>query len=81
MLFIGSYNNKSMIAAIGLGNLMINALGLSFFIGLNTTLDTLVSQAYGNRNLKLCGNYLHRARLFSVAFYIVITMLFALHAD
>lgn len=35
----------------------------SLVIGMNTALETLVSQAYGRQNLRDCGLYLHRSIL------------------
>ena len=38
-----------------------NILPYALMIGVNTALETLVSQAYGRKNLQDCGLYLHRA--------------------
>jgi len=55
-------NDATLLAGVGMGNLIVSVFGISLFIGLNGALETLVSQAYGNRNLKLCGIYLNRGR-------------------
>ncbi len=47
-LFIASLNDQVMIAAVGLGNMTLNMIGLSVVLGLGTTLDTLLSQASGS---------------------------------
>ena len=62
LIFVGHLNNAEMMAGVGMGNMIQNMLGLSFFIGLNGALETLCSQAYGNGELKLCGIYLNRGR-------------------
>jgi MATE family multidrug resistance protein len=37
-------------------------MGMSVIIGLNSALDTLVSNAAGSGNVEYCGVYLNRAR-------------------
>jgi Na+-driven multidrug efflux pump len=41
----------------------VNLTAYSLVVGMNTALETLVSQAYGRKNLRDCGLYLHRAIL------------------
>ena len=48
-------------AAVGMGFMTTNILGVSFFMGINSVLDTLVSQAAGAGNLELCGVLNNRA--------------------
>jgi hypothetical protein len=43
MLFIGRLNDPILIEAMGLAYLIINSIGFSFLMGLNSTLDTLLS--------------------------------------
>jgi multidrug resistance protein, MATE family len=62
LIFVGHMNDATLLAGVGMGNLIVSVFGISLFIGLNGALETLVSQAYGNRNLKLCGIYLNRGR-------------------
>jgi Na+-driven multidrug efflux pump len=64
IIFIGQLGNSTLIEAMGLSFLIINSIGFSILMGLNSTLDTLLPQAYGSRDLRLCGIYMHRARLF-----------------
>jgi len=45
-----------------MGNTILSVFGISLFLGLNGALETLVAQAYGSGNLKLCGVYLNRGR-------------------
>jgi MATE family multidrug resistance protein len=52
-----------MLAAVGLANMFINITTLSVIIGINSTLNTLVSQSFGLQNYKLCGVYFNRARI------------------
>jgi len=57
--FVGNLNNTEALAAVGLSHMVINILAFSFIFGMNSAVETLVSQAYGNNNLKLCGLYLN----------------------
>lgn len=47
LMFIGYLNDPAMVAAIGLGNMTINFTCFSIILGLNSALQTLVSQASG----------------------------------
>jgi MATE family multidrug resistance protein len=38
LFFIGKLNNAEQLAAIGLGNMIVNIAGLSIFLGLNTAM-------------------------------------------
>lgn len=58
LMFIGHLNDKVLIAAVGMGNIAINMLGVSIYFGFNGALDTLVSQALGTNDMRLCGIYL-----------------------
>jgi len=60
-MFVGNLNDTTSLAAVGLGNMFINICAFAFSFGMNTALETLVSQAYGAKNLPLCGVYLWRA--------------------
>ena len=59
-----------------MGNMILNLFGMGMFYGLNSALETLVSQAYGAKNLYLCGVYLQRGRVIITLFYIPIMMIF-----
>ena len=70
LLFVGSFNDKELISGIGLAYSCINLMGFTIIIGLNSTIDTLVSNAGGAGNLYLCGVYLNRARFVMTLFFI-----------
>ena len=61
MIFLGRYDEAHLLAGIGVGNMM-TMFGLSFIMGLNSAIETLVSQAKGAGNIELCGVYLNRGR-------------------
>ena len=62
LIFIGRLNDPILLAAVGMGNIAINMLGVAVFMGMNGSLDTLVSQAFGAKDIRLCGVYLNRGR-------------------
>ena len=76
-LCISHEDQPALLAAFGLGNLIGNVLGLSIGVGLTSVLETLVSQAFGARNLHLTAIHLNRARL--VVSIAVIPCMFCLY--
>jgi MATE family multidrug resistance protein len=66
-------DKQYMIGGVGLGNMVSNIIGLSFIYGLNMTLETLVSQASGGKNLELCGIYLNRGRVLLTILFLPIS--------
>ena len=69
---------EAMIAGAGLGNATQNLLCLSIIYGLNQTVETLVSQAWGAGERELCGVYLNRGRFIMSLSFIPI-MFFLVH--
>ena len=59
-----------MLAALGLGSLAISLLIFSIIYTFNNSLLTLVSQAFGQRDLKQCATYLNRQILLTALMYI-----------
>jgi MATE family multidrug resistance protein len=75
--FLGHLDDNAIIAGAGMGSVVVNFLGWTIVIGLNSALDTLVSQAAGAGNLELCGVYLNRGRfVMSLLFVPVACMTF-----
>jgi len=75
-IFIGTLNDEVLITSLGLGNMTVNTAILSILIGLSSTLDTLIPQAYGASNMRLCGTYTQRGVLIcSIAFAILVVIL------
>jgi Na+-driven multidrug efflux pump len=66
LIFIGHFNDPIKLAGVGIGSMVLNMCGLAPYLGLNTGLETLVSQAMGAENFSLCGIYLQRARVMSI---------------
>lgn len=63
VIFIGHAGDEVELAAVGIGNMMQNCVGLSIGIGFSLALNTFVSQASGAGRPDLCAVYLQRCRL------------------
>ena len=60
MVFIGQLDDPAKLAGVGMGNMIVTIFGLSVIFRMNEAIETLVSQAFGSNNLRLCGMYLNR---------------------
>jgi Na+-driven multidrug efflux pump len=56
--------------------MIINMFGIGTFFGLNSAVETLVSQAFGSKEMWLCGLYLQRGRVLVCVIFIPIFILF-----
>lgn len=76
---MGHESDPDLIAGVGLGAMLLNVCCFAISQGLNGTLETYVSQAYGAKRYKQCGVYLNRARaiLLVVLFPVAIIFIFA----
>lgn len=54
-IFLGRYNDAGLLAGLGLALFTINVLYFSPAICFNGSIDTLVSQAFGDKEYYLCG--------------------------
>jgi MATE family multidrug resistance protein len=72
LAFIGHLNNPAMLAGVGMGNMTQTLCGLSIVYGFNSALDTLISQAAGSKNIRLCGLYLNKGRFIMTLLFIPI---------
>jgi Na+-driven multidrug efflux pump len=61
--FVGHLGSQQMMAGVGLANMFLNVTGLSVCFGINNILNTLVSQAFGLDNYRMCGVYMNRSRI------------------
>ena len=75
VIFAGRLNDSTKMAGIGLGTTFNHMFGLSVFFGINTAMETLITQTYGYGNMKLCGVYLNRARVIGTLIFIPVTCL------
>lgn len=76
LIFIGSLNSSVQLAAFGMGNIFINMFAYSVYFGMNGAIDTLVSQARGAGDMKLCGQYLQRGRIVNTVIYVPLLCIF-----
>ena len=70
LIFLGQLQNPALLAGVGMGTCIQNICGISIVIGLNNALETLASQAYGSKDLEICGVYLNRARFMLLIVFI-----------
>lgn len=81
VIFLGRGGSDAALAAVGLGNMMQNCLGLSIAWGLLGALDTFVSQANGAGQADLACTYLQRGRIIaSLQLLWIIPVLFSSEA-
>lgn len=78
LITIGQLGNPVLVAAVGMGNIMMTTTGIGMFIGMNSAMETLVSQAYGANNLELCGIYLWRGRIGLLILFTFVWLIFCL---
>jgi Na+-driven multidrug efflux pump len=69
-IFVGQLNDPAKLAGVGMANMTLNLLAFSPLMGMNSVLETLVSQAFGSGNLYMCGVYLNRGRFLTTCFFI-----------
>ena len=69
-IYVGHINDVSKLAGVGLAVTISCILCLTILEGMNGAVETLVSQAYGNGQLRLCGVHLNRGRLILTAIFI-----------
>jgi len=75
-MFIGHSCSKDVLAAVGMGNVLISAFCMAFCFGLNGTLESKISQAYGANNYEMCGVWLNRGRKICSFIFLPIACLF-----
>ena len=71
----GHNDGSAFIAGIGLGHLCEQLMGLTLILGMNSALDTLISQAAGAGNMELCGVYLNRGRFVMSCMFFPLSLL------
>lgn len=62
------------LAALGIGTLTISLLVFSLVYTFNNALLTLVSQAYGQHDIKLCARYLNRQIYLNLAIFLPLSV-------
>lgn len=80
VFFIGRQNDPVLLAAVGLGNMMINVLAFAITQGLNGALEYYVSVSFGKKKYKECGQWLNRGKFVSTL-ALVPTVILYLNAE
>ncbi len=74
--YVGRHlQDTAILAGVGMGNMLMNICCFAITNGLNSALETLVSQAFGAGKYKECGTYLNRGRVVVTSFLVPIGMI------
>jgi Na+-driven multidrug efflux pump len=78
-LYAGQLGDAYMLAGLGVGTSILECFTVYILMGMNEVQETLVSQAFGAGQLKLCGTYLNRGLLINTVIFIplVVMLLFS----
>ena len=63
-------------SSVGMGNILIGTFCMAFCFGLNGTLESKVSQAFGSGDYEMCGIWLNRGRMINTFLMVPIGVLF-----
>ena len=69
--FASQLNDVTKLAGYGLGATWLNVVCFSTLVGANSALDTLVSQAFGANEIRLCGVYLNQGRCVCTVLFMI----------
>lgn len=75
ILLISYTGDVMQLSVVGLGDMVLKIFGISVFFGLNSSVETLVSQAYGAGNLHMCGVYRWTGRLIVVIAFVPVAVI------
>ena len=76
-IFAGQFlvDSAEKLAGVGLGTMILCMFCRMVLFGVNCAQETLVSQAYGHGELKLCGTYYNRGKVIMSLTYIPLAIL------
>jgi len=60
LVFAGRMNDQRLLVGIGMANTLITCFPAMITMGISSSIETLVSQAYGQNQFKMCGGYLNK---------------------
>jgi len=75
LIFVGRMGDATLLAGVGLATTTINMMCFSLLVGLNGALETLVSQAFGMKELNLCGRYFNRGLVIMAVCYLPMVLI------
>ena len=73
------FDDPVKLAGIGLATTLLNVLLFWPLVGMNGAVETLVAQAYGAGDLRICGVYLNRGRMIDTV--ITIPLIFLVYSS
>ena len=74
-IFAGRLGDPSLLAGVGVGSVLVLVFLITVYMGLNAAQDTLTSQAFGNGNIQLCGEYLNRGLVIVLVSFLPIALI------
>jgi Na+-driven multidrug efflux pump len=60
LVFAGRLGDERLLVGIGMANTLIACFPMMITMGISSSIETLVSQAYGQNQFKMCGTYLNK---------------------
>jgi len=75
LYFIGNLGHNDYTGFVGLGNSWYIISSYSILLGISSTVDTFVSQMYGQKKLRDCGTYFYRAAILTFILCIPFSLL------
>ena len=78
---LGHLSNPAFIPGMKMGEIVIKLLGQSMIDQMNKSLETMISQSYGNGRKELCGVHLNRARFITTICFVPIFILTYFFSD
>ena len=80
-IMTGHLGDPDKIAALGITTSTVNIFVATVILGVNKALDVLCTQAFGNGDLRLCGEYLNRGRFIAFTLSIPPVLLLGIFAE
>lgn len=71
IMLAGHMQNPVLIDSVGMGNLIQNCFFVTPIWGMNSALETLVSQSAGAKDYKLSGMYLNTGRIVLLIMFVI----------
>ena len=81
LIYAGHLDDSVNVAVIGLASTTTRITMGSILSGINSAQDTLTSQSYGAKNLRLCGIYLNRGSFVLFVAFLILGMIPAVFAE
>ncbi len=72
--FIGHLGREDILAGVGMANMHLNISCMSLILGMNSVLDTLLTQSYGYGDFRQCGIHLNRSRIIMTCIYVPLSL-------